>query len=181
MFLLLCFLIALFVVAGTSILAALSDIRGMTIPNMYSGIILGAFAACYVVLWLGGREDVFFGLGSHLIAALIVFVLTLMMFAGKAMGAGDSKLGTALALWMGLKGLIPFIFYTSLAGGLLGLAALGLRHWKPVKNPPEGSWVEQVQGGASKVPYGVAIALGALASFVKIGYLDVDILSSFLM
>ena len=69
----------------------------------------------------------------------------------------------------------------SVAGGLLGLTALALRKWTPVKEPKENSWVARVQAGESKVPYGVAIALGALASFVEIGYLERDTLASFLM
>lgn len=181
MLLLLCFLIALFVVSGTSVLAAVSDVRGMTIPNLYSGIIIGAFVLCYAILWLGGREDVFASLGSHIAAAVAVFLITLLMFAAKAMGAGDSKLGTALALWLGLKGLFPFIFYTSVVGGLLGLMALYLQKKKPFKDVKPESWVGQVQGGASKVPYGVAIVVGALVSFIKIGYLDIDVLSSFVL
>ena len=180
MLLLIVFLMCLFVAMGTSVLAAVSDYRGMTIPNTYSAIIIGAFVLCYAILWMGGRDDVFGPLMSHGLAALIVFLITLVMFMAKAIGAGDSKLATALAFWAGLKGLMPFVFYMSVVGGLLGLTALVLKKWTPVKNPPEGSWIAQVQGGASKVPYGIAIVAGALASFVKIGYFDVEVLSSFL-
>lgn len=174
------FLACLFVAIATGAMAAWSDIRGMTIPNLYSVIVLGAFFVAFGLLWVFGYDHVFSGLSRHLAAALIVFVITLIMFAAKVIGAADSKLGTAFALWVGLKGLIPFIFYTSLAGGLLGVAALAIRKWKPFKDPEEGSWIAQVQGGASKVPYGVAIALGALASFVKLGYVGVDNFSLFL-
>ncbi|HOO81440.1 MAG TPA: prepilin peptidase [Alphaproteobacteria bacterium] len=181
MLLLIVFLMCLFVVIGTGGLSALSDLRGMTIPNLHSLIVLGAFVFCYGALWFGGRDDVFASLASHIVAALIVFLITLAMFMGKLMGAGDSKLASALALWAGLKGLVPFIFYMSVAGGVLALAALALKKWAPVKAPKPESWVAQVQGGASKVPYGVAIVLGALASFVKIGYFDLDVLSSFVV
>lgn len=181
MLLLFVFLMCLFVVAGTGVLAGLSDYRGLTIPNLYSGIILAAFVVCYAVLWLGGRDDVFAPLWSHVLGAVVMFLITLMMFAGKMMGAGDSKLGTALAVWMGLKGLFAFVFYTSAVGGLLALAGLALRKWKPVKDPKPGSWIAQIQAGENKVPYGIAIVAGALASFVKIGYLDVDNLSSFVL
>ena len=181
MFLLLVFLISLFIVAGVCVLSAVSDLRGMTIPNQHSLIILGAFVACYGILWVFGRDDVFFSLSSHILAVVIMFLITLAMFAFKLIGAGDSKLASVLALWVGLKGLIPFIFYMSVAGGLLGLSALALKKWKPIKEPKANSWVARVQGGESKVPYGVAIALGALASFIEIGYLEGDTLASFLM
>lgn len=181
MILLIVFLICLFVVAGTGVLSALSDVRGLTIPNMYSGIIIGAFALCYAALWFGGREDVFSSLYSHGLSGLIVFVVTLVMFMSGGIGGGDSKLATAFAFWVGVKGLIPFVFYMSVVGGLLALSALVLQKCKPVKAPKEGGWVARVQGGESKVPYGVAIVAGALASFVKIGYLDVEVLSSFVL
>ena len=181
MILLIIFLMCLFVVMGTGVLAAVADFRGMTIPNLYSAIIIAALVVCYAVLWLGGRDEVFYSPLSHILSAVIVFGLTLLMFMAKIVGAGDSKLASALALWVGLKGLVAFVFYMSVAGGLLALVALALKKWTPVKNPPKGSWVEQVQGGASKVPYGIAIVLGALASFVKIGYFEGEVLSSFLL
>jgi len=181
MLLLIFFLMCIFVVAGTGVLSALSDMRGMVIPNMHSGIIIGAFLLCYGVLWLGGRDDVFAPFLSHILSALVVFGVTLAMFMGKVIGGGDSKLATAFAFWLGLKGLIPFIFYMSVVGGLLGLAALALKKWTPVKKPKAGSWIAKVQAGESKVPYGVAIVVGALASFVIIGYFDVEVLSSFVI
>ena len=181
MLLLIVLLICLFVVAGTGILAAVSDMRGLTIPNMYSGIIIGAFFLCYAILWLGGRDDVFAPLTSHGLSALIVFGFTLAMFMSGGIGGGDSKLATAFAFWLGLKGLIPFIIYMSFAGGLLGLAALAMKKWTPVKKPKAGSWIARVQGGENKVPYGVAIVVGALVSFLKIGYFDGEVLSSFLI
>ena len=181
MILLTIFLILIFVALGTGLLASISDFRGLVIPNLYSLIVLGAFFACYAVLWLGGRDDVLGSLTAHFIAAGIVFLVTLGMFSLKVLGAADSKLGTAYALWVGLKGLMPFLFYLALVGGVLGLVALALRKWKPVKNPAEGSWIARVQAGENKVPYGAAIAAGALASFVELGYFSSEVLSSFLM
>jgi prepilin peptidase CpaA len=179
MLLLIVFLICLFVVVGTGVLAGLSDLRGLVIPNLYSGIVIGAFVACYAVLWMFGREDVFFSLSSHVLSAVIVFGVTLAMFAAGGLGAADSKLGTAYALWVGLPGLMPF--YMAVFGGVLALAALALKKWKPVKAPVKGGWVERVQAGESKVPYGIAIVFGALASFVKIGYFSPEVISSFVL
>jgi len=142
---------------------------------------VGAFGVCYLLMWLLGREDVFTSLGGHLMAAAGMFVVTLMMFVAGALGAADSKLGAAYALWVGMQGLIFYLFYMALIGGVLAIIALALKKWPLVKGPQEGSWVAQVQGGASKVPYGIAIVLGALASFVKMGYLSVEVLSSFVM
>ena len=176
---LLLFLFCLFIAIGTGILAGWSDIKGLKIENIYSVVVLGAFLVCYLLMWLLGRVDVFFSPFSHILSALIVFAVTAAMFAFNLLGAADSKLGTAFAAWVGLKGLFPFLFYMTLCGGLLAVFALGLQKWTPVKNPPEGSWIARVQAGESKVPYGVAIVLGALASFVNIGYFSSGVLGAF--
>lgn len=181
MVLLVFFLACLFVAAATGVMAGISDFKTMTIPNIYSVIIMGAFLLAYAVLWLAGRDDVFFSPLSHLISALVVFLLTAGLFAMGSIGAADSKLATVYALWTGIKGMPVFLFYMALAGGVLGLASLALARWKPVKNPMPGSWIAKAQSGESKVPYGMAIAAGALASFVKLGYIGGDVLSSFLL
>lgn len=177
MILLILFLSALFIALGTGVLAGLSDWRSMTIPNIYSGVIMGAFFAAYALLWMFGRADVFGPLFSHLLSGGIFFVLTVVLFALRSIGAADSKLGTAFAFWVGMQGFAAYLFYTVMAGGVLALAALYMKKNKPFKDPPAGSWPAQVQEGKSKVPYGIAIAFGALVSFVQLGYLGPERLS----
>ncbi len=181
MLLLIVFLMCLFVACGAGLLAAYSDFKGMVIPNMYSALVVGSFVVAFGLLWLAGRDDVFVSIWSHLLAALVVFGVTAAMFALKGLGAADSKLGTAYALWAGLSGLLPFLFYMAVIGGLLGVAGLVIKKQKPFKAPKEGGWVDRLQKGESKVPYGIAIVGGALASFLKIGYFNGDVMASFLL
>ncbi len=180
MLFLIVYLTSVFIVLGVGAVAAYSDVKGMQIPNMYSAIILGVFVVCFAVMTLGGKEWIFYPLTAHLISFGIVFAFTAGCFALKLIGAGDSKLASAYAAWMGIQGLLPFLFYMALVGGLLGAFAIIVKKYKPFKNPKPDSWIGQVQGGANKVPYGVAIVIGALASFVKIGYLNVDNFSLFI-
>lgn len=172
------FLTCLFVAVAVGALAAYSDWKGMTIPNWHSAAIIGAFIAAFVFVNLFD-QGMFSTFMSHLIAAVVMFVITAGLFAMRVIGAGDSKLGTAYALWVGVAGLPAFLFYMALIGGLLGVVALLLRKYKPVPAPKEGSWVAQAQAGASKVPYGIAIFSGALASFVKLGYFSPQVFSTF--
>ncbi|MCC7304793.1 MAG: prepilin peptidase [Alphaproteobacteria bacterium] len=181
MLLLIIFLVCVFVALGAGIIGAWSDFRGLVIPNIYSLIVCVSFFVAYGLLALFGRDDVFFGLQSHLIAGLVVFVLTAYLFAIHVIGGADSKLASAFAFWMGLKGLMAFLFYVALAGGVLGVAALIIKNMKPFKAPRPGGWVARVQAGENKVPYGIAIAAGALASFAKLGYFSADTLGSFLL
>lgn len=172
MFFLVVFLACLFVTIGTGILAGWSDFRGLTIPNLYSGLILGAFALAWGVGQVAAPPDAspFSAIGSHLFAGFLMFLVTYGMFAAGMIGAADSKIGTAFALWLGVRGLLPFLFFMTVAGGILGVAALALRR-KPVwKNAPEGCWIDRVQKGENAVPYGIAIALGAFVAMLKVGY-----------
>lgn len=177
---LLVFLFGVFVTLGMCGLAAKSDYKGFKIPNIVSIVIIGAFAATYGLLTLLDLRDVFFKpIGMHLGAAFIVLMLTLAMFAFKKLGAGDSKFATSVALWVGLGGLGPFLFYMSLAGGVVAAISLYLQKKKPFANPAEGSWIDVAQKGGGSVPYGIAIAAGALASFIYLGFFNLSTWEAF--
>ncbi|MGB4106505.1 MAG: prepilin peptidase [Alphaproteobacteria bacterium] len=171
------FLTCLFVAVTVGVLAAWSDFKGLVIPNWHSGAIIVSFFTAFILMHLLGQPEVFSGIFSHAAAGIIIFMVTATMFGLKAIGAADSKLSTAFAFWVGIPGLPAFLFYMTLAGGLIGLSAIALRKLQPVKNPAPGGWVARVQAGENKVPYGIAIACGALVSFVQLGYFSKVILS----
>lgn len=173
------FLTCLLFAVGAGVLASMSDYRGMTIPNVYSIIVAGAFVVAFAAMWLLGVDHVFQPVQSHLLSGVVILVVTMALFYLKIFGGADSKLASAYALWVAFPGLLAYVFYMSLAGGLLGLAALAIKKWKPFKNVPEKSWIAQLQAGHNKVPYGIAIFLGALAYFAKVGYYDLQFLAAF--
>lgn len=179
MILLIIFLICVFITLVIGGLAGLSDIRSMTIPNSYSLYVIAAFFIAYGALYVGGQGDVLGSFLSHIISAVLAFVITLGLFAARVIGAGDSKFATACALWFGMKSLMVFLFYMALSGGVLGIVALYIKRKKPFKKPVEGSWVAQVQGGADKVPYGVAISFGMFVAFIQAGYFSSEVLGTF--
>lgn len=167
------FLVFIFVVLGIGILAGLADFRGLTIPNLYSGLILGAFPLCYALMWVFGVQgEIFSPLWSHLGAAALIFAISAAMFYLGIMGAADSKLASAYALWLGLGALPLYLFVMTLVGALLGVLALYIKKNKPFKAPKEGGWVAQLQAGKNKVPYGIAIVIGAAYGFYVAGYLS---------
>jgi prepilin peptidase CpaA len=73
------------------------------------------------------------------------------------MGGGDVKLAAALALWFKPFTTLKILVIMSLAGGLLTLVVL-LVHKKRGKAPIAGD----ISPARPEVPYGVAIAIGAL-------------------
>ncbi len=181
MLLLVFFLTSIFITIGVGVQAALSDVRTLTIPNMSSVIVIATFFLAYGILYIGGGPSEVFGpLTSHLLSAFITFVVTAILFAVRMIGAGDSKFATACALWLGVADMPIFLFYMTLCGAGLGAAALYMQRKKPFKSALAGGWVDQVQGGASKVPYGVAITFGMVIAFWYAGYFSSDVMQSFL-
>ena len=82
--------------------------------------------------------------------------LALAFYIGM-MGGGDVKLAAALALWFNPATTLKFLVIMSLAGGVLTLIVLAIH--KKRGNPAMD------EGGnptRPEVPYGVAIAFGAL-------------------
>lgn len=166
-----CVIVAL----GFGLASAWSDFRGLVISNAYSiGVILAFVPAFLAVFFLAPDAAYFASWKSHLLSAAIMFAVTFVLFTTNMIGAGDSKLATAYALWLGVLGLPSFLFYMTVTGGLLGLVTLALRRWKPFTAPPEGGWIARAQAGSSEVPYGIAIVAGAVVAFVQSGYVDPD-------
>lgn len=173
------FLLALFTACGVGIMAARSDCKGMIIPNMYVLVVPLTFAVAFAAAHFGGADAVFGSLKSHVLAGVIALLVTFLMYAVKVWGAGDSKLVAAYALWFGPRFLLAYLFYVTLAGALLGLFALYVGKKKPFKKAAEGGWIARLQSGEKVVPYGVAIAAGAILGFVKAGYFGLPVLQSF--
>ena len=156
-------------------LAAWTDFKGYRIPNVVSVIIVVAFIVAFSITSMTGQNEIIFASWkSHLGAFVFVLFVTMAMFAVKIMGAGDSKMASAVSLWLGWSGLMPFLFYMTMTGGLLAVASILLKKYKPLKTPLPafiaGTWLEKAQTGVNKVPYGIAIATGALIAFIFLGY-----------
>ncbi|HYD17136.1 MAG TPA: prepilin peptidase [Patescibacteria group bacterium] len=135
--------------------ACRSDAATLRIPNSYSVIVLALFCIGYAF-----SPNDFYPLWNHALALFIVLVVTYLMFAAGMMGGGDSKFGASLALWLGVQGVAPFVFWMAVGGGVIGILSLLMKKKKPFTNPPEGSWAAAAQAGLSKIPYGIAISFG---------------------
>tara|TARA_B100002003_G_scaffold179501_1_gene167487 strand:- start:60 stop:608 length:549 start_codon:yes stop_codon:yes gene_type:complete len=172
------FLIFVFVALGYGLLAGISDFKGLVIPNSYSAIIAMCFIVNFVLqVLMGNAHELFLPLWSHVGALVVMFAVSAAMFHYKILGAADSKLASAYALWLGFAPLPVFLFVMSLVGALLGVFALVIRKYKPFKIEGADGWLAQVQAGQSKVPYGIAITFGAFYGFYAAGYLDLSVLA----
>ena len=100
MTLLIIFLICLFVTLFIGVMAGLSDVRSMTIPNAYSLYIILSFFIAFTALYIGGQDAIFASITSHLLSGVFMFVASAVLFALGIIGAGDSKFATACAFWV---------------------------------------------------------------------------------
>lgn len=131
--------------------AAFTDLKSRRIANWLNlGVALGAplfWYACGLSLWPG--------VASQLGIAAATFAVLSVLFALKAMGGGDVKLLTALALWIAPAHFLKLIIMMALVGGVLTLFFGG---WHVIRRQRE----------KIAIPYGVAIAaagLWVIASF----------------
>lgn len=153
--------VLLFVFPALVIVAALRDITSYTIPNWISGGLILAFIPAALALGLPLETiGLQFGVGA------VALVAAMAMFALGWIGGGDAKLFAAAALWMGWPAVATFIMVTGLGGGLLTLGLLGLRTQRLRGVASIGpTWLGRLATPGESVPYGVAIAVGALVAF----------------
>lgn len=145
-----------------AIIAALSDATTLTIPNWISALLAVAFLPAALAAGLSpSAMAACAGLG---VGALVA---GMAMFALRWIGGGDAKLFAASALWLGLSGAAPFLAWTAIAGGALALALLGARRMAATVGVPfpQPAWMQRLLAPGGDIPYGIAIAAGALAAF----------------
>lgn len=153
-------LILLLVLPVLTIVAALNDLTTMKIPNWISGLlILGFFPAALAMGMPLGEA------GVSVVLAIAALFAGAAMFALNWIGGGDAKLIAAAMLWMGLSGALPFILYTALAGGGLCLFLMAARSHLPLLAQTGPGWMTRLMQPKGDIPYGVAIAIGALLAY----------------
>lgn len=143
------------------VIAAIRDLTTFTIPNWISLALAAAFAPAALAV---GTPLPAIGLSA--LVGVAMLAVGIVMFALRWIGGGDAKLMAAASMWLGLQGLGPFVLFTGLAGGALALTLLAARSsWvRPFAAVGPG-WVDRLATPGGATPYGVAIAVGALAAF----------------
>jgi prepilin peptidase CpaA len=137
--------------------AAASDLFTMTISNRVSLALAGSFL---LLAALSGMAP--FEILTHLGAGALVLVVAFLCFAMGWVGGGDAKIAAAAALWFGFAHLLNYLVYASLFGGALTVLLLQFRQW-PLPYALAGqSWLLRLHAKDSGIPYGIALASGAL-------------------
>ena len=141
-------------------MAGIGDFFTMRIPNWLNGLMVVLFFP--IALIAGMPMEV---MQWHVLAGLLVLAVCMVLFFTISFGGGDAKMLAAGALWVGWSALIPFTIYTALAGGVVAIAVaawIAAKHWHEI--PADGLF-PTIFNRKPNVPYGIAIAVGGLASF----------------
>jgi prepilin peptidase CpaA len=123
------------------LVAAFTDIRRRQIDNWLNA----AVAAGAPLFWWATGLSLWPGVALQLAVAMVTFLVLAGLFALRAMGGGDVKLLTALALWMPALLFLKLLVIMAIAGGILTMA---FSMWHITRRRKD----------QLKIPYGIAIA-----------------------
>jgi prepilin peptidase CpaA len=154
--------------------AASSDLLTMTISNRVSV----GLAAGFLILAIAsgtGWSDIL----SHVGAGGAVLMVAFGCFAMGWIGGGDAKVAASAALWFGFAHLMDYLLLASIFGGALTLALLQFRQW-PLPYVLSGqAWLLKLHAKESGIPYGIALAIGALMVYPDTDWVKAIDLSHF--
>lgn len=142
------------------IIAGAGDALSMRIPNWLNALI----AACFFPMAFAAGMPLDM-LAVHLLTALALLVAGYVLFASGFFGGGDAKLLAAAGLWLGYPHAMGFVVLTALVGG--GLAAV-VGAWSLLKLDSEiheGFISRRLGFLKPDLPYGIALAAGAILAF----------------
>ena len=128
------------------LVAAYTDLKSRRIANkLNAAIALGA-----PFFWWASGLSLWPEVAIQIGLAVATFAVLSVLFAIRAMGGGDVKLLTALALWIAPTPYLHLLIIMALLGGVLTILM--------------GAWhVARRNKNKLAIPYGVAIAIAGLA------------------
>ena len=137
--------------------AGAMDLFTMTIPNRVSLALVAGFIVMAPSAGLGAQDMLL-----HAAAGLAVLVVGILLFIPGWIGGGDAKLLAAVALWLGIDSLVPYLFGVAMTGGVLAVLFMTIRaHPLPMAVCAQ-PWAVRLHDRRSGIPYGLALAAGAL-------------------
>jgi prepilin peptidase CpaA len=146
------------VFASLMVWAGIGDIRTFMITNKLNATIALAFLTLCLPMGLGWPAIV-----GHLKIGAIAFGVAFVLYMLRVYGGGDFKMTGAVALWLGPAAILPFVVYTSLAGGALAISLITMRALaRRYGLPKSPRWARRLLRKRSGAPYGVALGAGAL-------------------
>ena len=135
--------------------AAVEDAVRLRISNLTVVLVI---AAAVLAAIMAGLQ---FSLWQNVAVFFALLLIGTPFFAAGKLGGGDVKLLAAAGLWFTIKGAATMLICVMLAGGVLAIVVLILRSFSWSEEARKRAVILRPKGG---IPYGVAIAAGALVA-----------------
>jgi prepilin peptidase CpaA len=161
--------VAVLTAIGVLALIAYHDLRRRRIPNELS---VAVASLGLIRMMLTGDPA---AAGCTLAVAVATFATTFLLFWRGVIGGGDAKLIPGVALLVGYRELLAFLFLMSLLGGVLALAVFARGKLRSKSNlgarPAQTLLPTQTTAPVTAsqrltVPYGVAVAAAGAITLV---------------
>ena len=156
--------------------AAASDLFTMTISNRVSMALVAGFLVLAPASGMG-LHDVL----AHIGAAAAVLAAAFVCFAMGWVGGGDAKVAAGATLWFGFGHLLDYLVYASLFGGALTLVLLRFRQWPLPYSFAGQAWLLRLHAKETGIPYGIALAIGALMVYPETEWIKAVDLTHFVL
>jgi prepilin peptidase CpaA len=155
--------------------AATSDLLTMTIPNRVSLALAAGFLVLAGVSGMGLTDIL-----VHVGAGATVLVVAFGCFAMGWVGGGDAKVAAAAALWFGFSELMNYLLWASLFGGVLTVLLIQFRQWPLPYSLTGQAWLVRLHAKETGIPYGIALAIGALMIYPETEWVQAVDLARFM-
>ena len=156
--------------------AAASDLFTMTISNRVSLALIAGFLVLAPLCGMGMQDMLL-----HIGAGAAVLVVAFACFAMGWVGGGDAKIAAGVALWFGFDHLFNYLLYASLFGGALTLLLLQFRQWPLPYLLAGQAWLLKLHAKETGIPYGIALAMGALVVYPETDWITAVDLTHFVI
>ena len=157
----------MFVFPALMVFAGATDLFTLTIPNRISLGLVAGFVCLAPFAGLGWEA-----IALHFAIGLAMLVICIGIFAMGWIGGGDAKMFAAASLWMGHEYIYEYALVSSIFGGVLTLAMLGLRMFPLPAGLASQSWIVRLHDAGRGVPYGVALAAAGLLVYPKTNWIQ---------
>ena len=138
--------------------AGFCDLTRYTIPNSLPAALALTFLILAIFSGVG-----WLGFGVHAAIGLMALVAGFVMFTLRWIGGGDAKLFAATALLFGPHLVLDYTLLSAIFGGAMAFMLLCMRQL-PLPAPlSTHGWLVRLHDAREGIPYGVALALAALA------------------
>ena len=140
--------------------AGFSDMFTMQISNMISLALIAGFVFFGFMIGMDIQTMLW-----HFAIFAIVLAVTFTLFALGIFGGGDAKLIPCTALWLGWEHTMTYIHVSALIGAILALVIMRWRYQPLPDRITNVEWVGRLYNAKNGIPYGVALAAGAMVVY----------------